>query len=374
MDDSRCVEAPGCINPTALHITAETPVGLDSPLEYNIQQMGWNDIWSEYSFDGPVLPVGATSRHHGEDGDGHGWGLNTVGDESPVDPSSAAQISHFCTTLDAPISATRNAHQPPVVYLDKDQDYPLFITYRNGPLPVAPDQQFRTDIHISFDDEQRDSEFELKWKSTKEKKAMECFVTDQRAEIKSSSFNSSSVIWTPHGNDRGLHHCEIRLRFRFLSSESAPCKRVPGIPMSLCVKSQILLQGTNGGQPAEDSFCMLMVFRPAGAKRKLINEIKRDQKLTPGARGRPKNRMGGEKYLHTGIDRSFNLFVPEAGAASPGWGGPNGPDTSPPDEISINENLQVEDFTWPWDGSLQEPTVGSELLESTDSPPIKPSS
>lgn len=109
--------------------------------------------------------------------------------------------------------------------------------------------------------------------------------SNARLELESTSHDRFAVLWYPSGTETKEY--SIQLRFNFLSTDFSHSKGVKGIPVRLCVKTEMQLLGASGIEDrteediwtAETCYCTEKLFRGHGAERKLFNDVAHVKKL-----------------------------------------------------------------------------------------------
>jgi len=96
-------------------------------------------------------------------------------------------------------------------------------------------------------------------------------------QVVSESFDGFVVEWTPDENGG----CSIQAKFNFLATDFSPSKGVKGVPLRLCLKTEVIDPAPSMGPPGinrEISFCRVKTFRDHGAERKITNDMMGIQK------------------------------------------------------------------------------------------------
>ena len=200
-------------------------------------------------------------------------------------------------TLNAPTAMIKHAEEIPVTYLNKGQAYTLSIVDNLGSSPSPVPIKYRTVVRVSFEDEQQRQKPAACWQLWKEGRglaeahhrggklqAVEFVDPNQggsvetkrpRVELETASFDCFSVTWTPAYGSSTID-CSVAVRFNFLSTDFSHSKGVKGIPVRLCVKTEVISSGTPDSPTvasSEVSFCKVKLFRDHGAERKLSNDV-----------------------------------------------------------------------------------------------------
>lgn len=202
---------------------------------------------------------------------------------------------------------TKDADEIPVTYLNKGQAYTLNIK-DSGPLQASSTfNKYRTFVRISFEDDQQRQKPAACWQLWKEGRgtneahqrggrlqAVEFVESSQgggggaeisgrpHIDLESSSFDGFAVTWTPGVNQPP--QCSLAVRFNFLSTDFSHSKGVKGIPVRLCVKTELLstqqphLEGDEE-RTSEICYSKVKLFRDHGAERKLTNDSAHVKKM-----------------------------------------------------------------------------------------------
>lgn len=96
-------------------------------------------------------------------------------------------------------------------------------------------------------------------------------------QVVSEAFDGFAVEWTP--DEYG--GCSIQLKFNFLATDFSPSKGVKGVPLRLCLKTEVIDPPPSMGPPGitrEISYCRVKTFRDHGAERKITNDMQGIQK------------------------------------------------------------------------------------------------
>ncbi|RMJ24456.1 CP2 transcription factor [Aspergillus sp. HF37] len=194
----------------------------------------------------------------------------------------------------------KNAWEVSETYLNKGQAYTL--TVKDSSPPVAPIGliQYRTFIRISFGEEERSNPtgcwrlwMESRGKNEAhrrggEPRAIEYLDdiqdgggdnTRDRVDLQQAFFDGFCITWTADPS-ASTPECSIPLRFNFLSTDFSHAKGVKGIPVRLCVKTELLSPKNDVGMAHEPELCYRKVklFRDHGAGRKSTNDVRHAQK------------------------------------------------------------------------------------------------
>ncbi|KAJ5288299.1 hypothetical protein N7508_011074 [Penicillium antarcticum] len=198
--------------------------------------------------------------------------------------------------LQAPTAILRHANESPVTYLDKGQIYSLTVADSALSIKKAGLLEYRTFVHVSFESEAQRYNSVASWqlwkqgrgsKEAHERKgkvsAIEYVVSSQddvrnqglrQIRLEKAFVDGFCVTWTadPSAN---IHKAAILLKFNFLSTDFSRSKGVKGVPVRLCVKTQMLRSDdeteTIDDKP-ENCYCLVKLYRDHGAERKLSND------------------------------------------------------------------------------------------------------
>lgn len=91
-------------------------------------------------------------------------------------------------------------------------------------------------------------------------------------QVVSEAFDGFAVEWTPDE----FGGCSIQAKFNFLATDFSPSKGVKGVPLRLCLKTEVIDAAPTMGPPGitrEISFCRVKTFRDHGAERKITNDM-----------------------------------------------------------------------------------------------------
>lgn len=210
----------------------------------------------------------------------------------------------------------KNAWETPETYLNKGQAYTL--TVKDSTPPVVPIGviQYRTFIRISFEGEEERSNPTGCWRLWMESRgkneanrrggeprAIEYLDdiqdgggdnTRDRVDLQQALFDGFCITWTADPS-ASAPECSIPLRFNFLSTDFSHAKGVKGIPVRLCVKTELLSPKNDVDMAHEPEVCYRKVklFRDHGAGRKSTNDArhanktidKLHQRITEAERG-----------------------------------------------------------------------------------------
>ncbi|KAK9847940.1 hypothetical protein MYU51_017421 [Penicillium brevicompactum] len=184
----------------------------------------------------------------------------------------------------------------PVTYLNKGQTYNLRVVDLKVPVTSTESIRYQTFIHISFEEEKQRSNPSACWQLWKEGRGLnearqrggkllavehvdsylrgDDHHRNRQAHVEYTSFDGFCITWTVNPAT-GTSDCTIPIRFYFLSTDFSRSKGVKGIPVRLCVKTEMLFPGaaSNEIQEPEVCYCRVKLFRDHGAERKLSNDI-----------------------------------------------------------------------------------------------------
>lgn len=206
----------------------------------------------------------------------------------------------YHVVLSAPTAMVRKKDDVPVTYLNKGQAYSISVADKAPPSVIPTGACYRSCVRISFDDEQQRRHPASCWQLWKEGRGFNeanqrggrlqavefvdsntalSLSSNARMELESTSHDSFAVLWYPSGTQTKEY--SIQLRFNFLSTDFSYSKGVMGIPVRLCVKTEMQLLGASGIADrmeehiwtAETCYCKVKLFRDHGAERKLSSDI-----------------------------------------------------------------------------------------------------
>lgn len=191
----------------------------------------------------------------------------------------------------------KHARENPETYLNKGQPYTLTVIDSTPP-PVAGTLpiQYRTFIRISFEGEEERSNPAECWKlwikgrgkNEAHHRGGELLAVEYvdpiqggggdnknfQIESRQTFLDGFCLTWTanPSASSSG---CSISVRFNFLSTDFSLSKGVKGIPVRLCVKTELLspMDNTGDAPVPERCYCKVKLFRDHGAERKLSNDL-----------------------------------------------------------------------------------------------------
>lgn len=190
----------------------------------------------------------------------------------------------------------KHARENPETYLNKGQPYTLTVIDSTPPVAGTKPIQYRTFIRISFEGEGERSNPAECWKlwvkgrgkneahqRGGELLAVEYVDTIQgggednkkcQIESRQTFLDGFCLTWTADPS-ASTSDCSISVRFNFLSTDFSLSKGVKGIPVRLCVKTELLSPTDNLGKAPvpERCYCKVKLFRDHGAERKLSNDL-----------------------------------------------------------------------------------------------------
>jgi hypothetical protein len=100
-----------------------------------------------------------------------------------------------------------------------------------------------------------------------------------RVELQQKLLDGFGIIWSASPCS-STSSCSIPVRFNFLSTDFSHSKGVKGIPVRLCVKTELLAPKVDIGVASEPElcYCIVKLFRDHGAERKFYNDMKNVKK------------------------------------------------------------------------------------------------
>jgi hypothetical protein len=184
----------------------------------------------------------------------------------------------------------------PVTYLNKGQTYNLKVVDLKVPVISTELIQYRTFVRVAFEEEEQRSNPVACWQLWKEGRGLHearqrggkllavehvdlhqgghDHLKHRQIHVECTSFDGFCITWTTNPAT-GTSDCTIPIRFYFLSTDFSRSKGVKGIPVRLCVKTEILLPRAASEVMTEPEvcYCRVKLFRDHGAERKLSNDI-----------------------------------------------------------------------------------------------------
>ncbi|KAJ5151231.1 uncharacterized protein N7482_010483 [Penicillium canariense] len=205
-------------------------------------------------------------------------------------PNAIHESFRYNVTLSAPVAMFPHADGNPVTYLNKGHTYILNVVDSSPPLVNAGPVTYRTYVRVTFEAEEQRSNPAVAWQLWKalrgqqgalDREGMPLGVefgeflhgdakdgANPRVRAEQASIDQFSVIWT---SDPAKHaaSCDIPVKFNFLSTDFTRAKGVKGVPVRLCVRTEMLLEESSG---SEMCYCIVKLFRDHGAERKMTND------------------------------------------------------------------------------------------------------
>jgi hypothetical protein len=204
----------------------------------------------------------------------------------------------------------------PVTYLNKGQAYCISIVDSNPPVSDLQQVRYRTHVRVSFHGEEERLRSVACWQHWKEGRGLNeahqsgrephaveyvkpnRVVNDQggrQIRLESSSLDGFCVSWS--GNPTtGVSECAISVRFHFVSTDFTRTKGVQGVPLRLCVKTEMATSPSShisSSRDAELCYCKVKLFRDHGAERKLSTDAAYARKTAEKLRQRIKEKRLG---------------------------------------------------------------------------------
>lgn len=185
-----------------------------------------------------------------------------------------------------------HGNEKPVTYLNNGQIYSLTLADSTPPTKEAGVFEYRTFVHVSFEEEDRRSNPAASWqlwkggrglKEAHERKgkvlAVEYIGSSQgdrkqghrRVQLEEPSVNGFCVVWTVDLT----YEVAILLKFNFVSTDFTRSKGVKGVPVRLCTRTKII-RSDDGNKimvnEPEMCYSVVKLLRDHGAERRLSND------------------------------------------------------------------------------------------------------
>lgn len=204
----------------------------------------------------------------------------------------------YHVTLNAPTAMVEHADEIPVTYLNKGQVYWISIVGM-APPSTAELTSYRTSVRITFEAEECRTDPTRYWQLWKQRpEQIQTFrlgekllaveypleaalsagrtVESSQVHLETALLDSFSVLWTTTEGAAGGYgalECIIPVKFNFLATDFTPHSEVNGVPVRLCVKTEMIRREQSYVDTMlELCHCQLKVFRDHGAERKLWND------------------------------------------------------------------------------------------------------
>ena len=188
----------------------------------------------------------------------------------------------------------KHSSETTVTYLNKGQVYTLSIYDTTPPMPYPnASVQYRTCVQISFEHEQQRARPGFCWQLWQEGRGLkeaherggkllaveyvdpsqggDVSLRKPQVEVEKAVLDGFAVIWYPNPTI-DVPDCSILVRFNFLSTDFSRSKGVKGIPVRLCVKTELVSPQHSSTNEPEVCFSKVKVFRNHGAERKLSSD------------------------------------------------------------------------------------------------------
>jgi hypothetical protein len=193
----------------------------------------------------------------------------------------------------------KNPEEIPITYLNKGQVYTITVMDSTPPTSDLQSLRYRTYIRISFEDDEQRSSPAAYWELWKNGRGLsEAHQHDGRLlaveyvdfwggessetqhpqiQLEKALFDGFCVTWMPNIVTERSPHCDILIRFNFVSTDFSYSQGVKGIPVRLCAKTEIV-DFTLNSQP-EVCYCKVKLFQGHGAERKLSSDVMHVKKM-----------------------------------------------------------------------------------------------
>ncbi|EQL33776.1 hypothetical protein BDFG_04304 [Blastomyces dermatitidis ATCC 26199] len=203
----------------------------------------------------------------------------------------------YNVTLCAPTAMVEHKGEVPITYLSKGHVYHMSVVDSTPPKSSTHPIKYRTYVHVAFEDPEKRLNPDPCWQLWKERRglseasrrggkvqAVEYINPNQgrdrkarpsEVELETTSLNGFCVSWTSCTEAKSIG-CTILIRLNFLSTDFNLAKGVKGVPVRLCVRTEMVYPANI--YSALDTmkiyyYCKVKVFRDYGAERKLSNDI-----------------------------------------------------------------------------------------------------